>query len=107
MHILLIAMILIVCGLFSSSSRAAERGRPIRIGALNASWALASYGPDHYESGRQAARLVDKILKGAHPAEIPVEVNTKIKFAINLKVAEALGLVIAPEVLYRADKVIK
>ncbi len=69
--------------------------------------ALASYGPDEYETGRQAARLVDKILKGAKPAEIPVEVNTKIRFAINLKVAKALGLVIAPEVLYRANKVIR
>ncbi len=69
--------------------------------------ALASYGPDENETGRQAARLVDKILKGAKPAEIPVEVNPKIRFAINLKVAKALGLAIAPEVLYRADKVIR
>ena len=69
--------------------------------------AFVSYGPDEYETGRQAARLVDKILKGAAPSEIPVEVNTKIKFAINLKVAKALGIVIAPEVLYRADKVIR
>ena len=69
--------------------------------------ALASYGPDEYETGRQAARLVDKILKGTNPAEIPVEVNPKIKFAINLKVARALGLAIAPEVLYRADQLVR
>ncbi len=69
--------------------------------------ALASYGPDEYETGRQAARLVDKILKGANPAEIPVEVNPKIRFAINLKVAKALGLAIAPEVLYRADQLVR
>ena len=69
--------------------------------------ALASYGPDEYKSGRQAARLVEKIIKGADTKEIPVEVNTKIKFAINLKVAKALGLVITPEVLYRADQLIK
>jgi putative ABC transport system substrate-binding protein len=68
---------------------------------------LASYGPDFYASGRQAARLVDKILKGANPAEIPVEVNPKVEFAINLKVAKALGLTIAPEVLYRADRIIR
>jgi putative ABC transport system substrate-binding protein len=68
---------------------------------------LASYGPDLHEMGRQAARLVDKILKGANPAEIPVEVNPKIEFAINLKVAKALGLTIAPEVLYRADRLIR
>ncbi len=68
---------------------------------------LASYGPDYYASGKQAARLVDKILKGTNPAGIPVEVNTKIEFAINVKVARALGLVIAPEVLYRADRIFR
>jgi putative tryptophan/tyrosine transport system substrate-binding protein len=69
--------------------------------------ALASYGPDLYASGRQAARLVDKILKGTKPSEIPVEVNTKIEFAINLKVAKTLGLTVAPEVLYRADRIVR
>jgi putative ABC transport system substrate-binding protein len=68
---------------------------------------LASYGPDFYESGRMAARLVDKILKGATPSEIPVEVNNNIEFVINLKVANALGIKIAPEVLYRANRVIR
>jgi putative ABC transport system substrate-binding protein len=68
---------------------------------------LASYGPDFYETGRQAARLVDKILKGVSPAEIPMEVNVKIEFVINLKVAKALGLTIAPEVLYRADRLLR
>jgi putative tryptophan/tyrosine transport system substrate-binding protein len=68
---------------------------------------LTSYGPDFYESGRQAARLVDKILKGANPAEIPVEVNPKIELAINLRVAKTLGLTIAPEVLYRADRLVR
>jgi len=68
---------------------------------------LASYGPDYHETGRQAARLMDKILKGADPAEIPVEVNPKIEFAINLKVAKTLGLTIAPEVLYRADRIVR
>ncbi len=68
---------------------------------------LASYGPDLHETGRQAARLVDKIVKGAKPAEIPVEVSPKVEFVINLKVAKALGLTIAPEVLYRADRIIR
>ena len=68
---------------------------------------LASYGPDFYESGRQAARLVDKILKGTNPAEIPVEVNPKIELAINLQVAKTLGVTIAPEVLYRADRLVR
>jgi putative ABC transport system substrate-binding protein len=68
---------------------------------------LASYGPDIHETGRQAARLVDKILKGAKPAEVPVEANPKIEFVINLKAAKALGLTIAPEVLYRADRILR
>lgn len=69
--------------------------------------ALASYGPDYYASGRQAARLVDKILKGTQPADIPVEANSKIEFAINQQVAKALGLTIAPEVLFQADRIIR
>jgi putative tryptophan/tyrosine transport system substrate-binding protein len=68
---------------------------------------LASYGPDFYETGRQAARLVDKILKGVKPAELPVEVNQKIEFVINLQTAKALGLTIAPQVLYQADRLIR
>jgi ABC-type uncharacterized transport system substrate-binding protein len=68
---------------------------------------LASYGPDYYETGRQAARLVDKILKGANPGDIPVEVNSKIEFAINLKTAAALGLTIAPDILYQATRLIR
>ena len=68
---------------------------------------LASYGPDYYESGRQAGRLVDKILKGTNPAEIPVEVNPKIELAINIKVAKSLGLSVKPEMLYRADRLVR
>lgn len=88
---------------------AARRGLPGMFDGVF--WAeqggLASYGPDFYESGRQAARLVDKILKGANPGELPVEVNPKIKFVINLKTAKALGLTIAPEVLYQANRLIR
>jgi putative ABC transport system substrate-binding protein len=69
--------------------------------------AFASYGQDFYETGRQAARLVDKILKGQQPAEIPVEVNSKLEFVINLKVAKAMGLPMAPEVLFQADRIIR
>ena len=68
---------------------------------------LASYGPNLYESGQLAARLVDKILKGTKLSEIPVEVNNKIKFAINFKVAQKLGLTIPPEVLYQADRLLR
>jgi putative ABC transport system substrate-binding protein len=68
---------------------------------------LASYGPDFYQSGRRAARLVDKILKGTNPGEIPVEVNNNIEFVVNLKAATALGIKIAPETLFRATRVIR
>jgi putative ABC transport system substrate-binding protein len=69
--------------------------------------ALASYGADYYASGKQAARLVDKIFQGAKPADLPVEVNPKIEFAINLKTAKTMGLSIPPEVLFQADKVVR
>jgi putative ABC transport system substrate-binding protein len=67
---------------------------------------LVSYGPDFRESGRMAARLVSKIIKGENPANIPVEVNPKIEFVINLKTAKALGLTLDPIVLYRADRLV-
>jgi putative ABC transport system substrate-binding protein len=54
-----------------------------------------------------AARLVDKIIKGAHPAELPVETNPQIEFVINLKVVQALGLTLAPTVGYQANRFIK
>lgn len=69
--------------------------------------ALASYGSDYHTSDEQAVRLVDKIIKGANPADLPVEVNSKIEFAINLKTATILGLTIAPEVLYQADRIVR
>jgi putative ABC transport system substrate-binding protein len=68
---------------------------------------LASYGPNIYETGQLVARLVDKILKGVKPSEIPVEVNNNIEFVINLKVANQLGLTIPPVVLYQADRIIR
>ncbi|MBI4525366.1 MAG: ABC transporter substrate-binding protein [Deltaproteobacteria bacterium] len=68
---------------------------------------LASYGAELHESGRKAARLVDKIIKGVKPAEIPVEVNQNIEFVINLSVAKSLGIKIASEPLSRANRVIR
>ena len=69
--------------------------------------ALASYGASDAQIAHEAARLVDKILKGAKAGELPVERPTKFEFVINLKTAKQIGLTIPPNVLVRADKVIK
>jgi putative tryptophan/tyrosine transport system substrate-binding protein len=68
---------------------------------------LLSYGTDEVDSFRRAATYVDRILRGAKPAELPVQLQTKFEMAVNLKTAKALGLAVPQSILLRADEVIE
>jgi putative ABC transport system substrate-binding protein len=68
---------------------------------------LLSYGPDRVDIFHRAASYVDRILRGAKPADLPVQFPTKFEMAVNLKTAKALGLAVPPSILLRADEVIE
>src|SRR5258705_1173657 len=98
---------------FSNQKRLADLAIKNRLPAIYTrgdfvdSGGLISYGPDQTERYRRVAAMIDKILKGTKPADIPVEQPTKFDLMINLKTAKQIGLTIPPNVLVRADKVIK
>ena len=68
---------------------------------------MLSYGVDQVDTFRRAATYVDRILRGAKPAELPVQLPTKFEMVVNLKTAKALGLAVPPSILLRADEVIE
>jgi putative ABC transport system substrate-binding protein len=68
---------------------------------------LLSYGPDYVDINRRAAAYVDRILRGAKPAELPVQFPTNFEMVVNLKTAKALGLTVPQSILLRADEVIE
>ncbi len=100
-------------GLFASYHRIAELALKHRLPSCGGTreyaegGGLISYSADYPDLFRRAATFVDKILKGAKPAELPVEQPTKFELVINLKTAKALGLTIPPSLLLRADQVIE
>jgi len=99
--------------LFSHLTRIVESAARSHLPAMYAfrqfadAGGLMSYGPNTPDSFRRAATYVDKILKGAKPADLPIEQSTKFELVINLKTAKALGLMIPQTLLLRADQVIE
>jgi putative ABC transport system substrate-binding protein len=99
--------------LYSQRSRLAEFAARNRLPAMHMikghaeAGDLMAYGPDYRDLYRRTAEIVDKILKGAKPADLPIEEPTKLELVINLKTAKVLGLTIPPSLLQRADQVIE
>jgi putative ABC transport system substrate-binding protein len=99
--------------LYAQRSRLADLAARNRLPTINMikghaeAGDLIGYGPDYRDLYRRTAEIVDKILKGAKPADLPIEEPTKFELVINLKTAHALGLTIPPSLLQRADQVIE
>ena len=77
------------------------------ISAFARNGGLLSYGPDQVDPWRRAVIYVDRILRGAKPADLPVQMPTKFEMVVNLKTAKALGLTVPPSIMLRADEVIE
>jgi len=108
------ALVQIQAGFFNShQQRIIERAAKNRLPAMFnnridvEAGGLMSYGYDALERNQRVASLVDKILKGVNPADLPVEQPTKFEFVINLKAAKQIGLTVPPEVLARANRVVR
>jgi putative ABC transport system substrate-binding protein len=105
--------IMTTTGFFAEKKRIVELAGKYRLPAIYPQkeyvdqGGLMSYGVDYHDLYRRAAVYVDKILKGAKPADLPVQQATKFEFVINLKVAKQIGLTLSPEFLSRANKVMK
>ena len=85
----------------------AARNHVPAVYATSGDGGLLSYGPDTADIFRRSASYVDRILRGAKPAELPVQLPTKFEMVVNLRTAKALGLAIPPSILLRADEVIE
>lgn len=99
--------------LFDQRHRIADAAARMRLPAIYGGWryveagGLMSYGPDALESPSRAAAFVDKLLKGAKPADLPIERSRKFEMVVNLKAATAIGITIPQAVLLRADRIIQ